>query len=190
MNKGMAIGLGVLGVGAAAAVAYYLYNKNNVVQVTETITTTTTSSPSLLPTATTSSSAPPTSSGIVWGPTMTMWKDKDGNIFKLKTTEYGKWGYWIDVNGSTPKKGSMMEVMYLGPDGYVYGADNNGTFHVWKSNAWQEVQFKNSKAGLSAFLQNIGIPYGTDGRVKLNGISGLRGLRGLSGLGNPAYALT
>lgn len=187
MNNGTKIGLGVLGAGAVAAIAYYLYNKNNSPRITETVTTTTTQT--LLPSnAVTTSSTPQASAtpGVVWAPSMTMWKDKDGNIFKLKTTEYGKWGYWIDVNGSTPKKGSMMEVMFLGPDGYVYGADNNGTFHVWQNNGWQQVQFKDNKSGLSDYLQKLGIPYGTDGRVKLNGLSGLRGL---AGIGN-AYALT
>lgn len=170
MNNGTKIGL-VIGAGAVAALAYYLYNKNNAVKVIQTDTQ------QLLPasnaTTTSSTANASTAPGIVWAPSMTMWKDKDGNIFKLKTTEYGKWGYWIEVNGKTPSKGSMQEVMYLGPDGYVYAADNNGTFQVWKNNAWQQIQFKDNKPGLSAYLQSLGIPYGTDGRVKLNGLSGL-----------------
>jgi len=194
MNKGTAIGLGVVGVGAAAALAWYLYNKNNAVQVTET--TTTTAPQQLAPTASTSSSTPAASSGIVWSPTMTMYKDKDGNIFKIKTTEYGKWGYVIEINGSTKSRMSYnkqsgttnLEVIYVGADGLVYGADNNGSFHVWKNGIWQQTLFRDNKSGLSAYLQKLGIPYGTDGRVKLNGLSGLRGLRGLSGVGN-GYAL-
>lgn len=137
MNKGTKIGLGVLGVGAAAALAYYLYNKNNSPVITETITTTTTSPTQALP----ASSTQP-------GAQQTMWKDKDGNIFKLVTTQEDKYGYLLEVNGGGSSKAVTVE---LGPDGYIYTTNKAGEKWVYKGK-W------NRLSGLSG-IRGLGNAY-------------------------------
>lgn len=141
MNKGTAIGLGILGVGAAAALAYYLYNKNNTVQVTETVTTST--SPGLLPSST--STTPAASSTTAPAVPQTMWKDKDGNIFKLITSQEDKYGYLLQVNGSGNSKAVTVE---LGPDGYVYTTNKVGEKWMYKGK-W------NRLSGLSGVLGSL-----------------------------------
>ncbi len=154
------IGVGV--VAAAAGAAYFIYNKNKKEQALI--------NSSFAPTPTTSTT-PATTPAPVATPAakQTMWKDKDGNIFQL-TSDYGQWGFYIKVNGAIHKKWNMMETMFLGPDGYVYGADNNGSTYVWKNNQWNYV-IKDNKTSSGQFLVDHGQP-----NVYL-------GIKGFAGLG-------
>lgn len=144
MKKGVIIGVGVVGV--AAAVAFYLYNKNK------------SAASSTVQSSGGSQAQLPASSSTMPAPTavkQTMWKDKDGNIFEM-TSQKGTWGYYIKVNGSTTKRQNMMEVMVLGPDGYVVGADNNGSLFVWKNGGWNQV-IKDNKTSAADYLKKLGV---------------------------------
>lgn len=130
MNKGTAIGLGVLGVGAVGALAWYLYNKNkSQTLVTESTTTTTTIAPSSAAAAPSGASSAQASATPSSGVTQTMWKDKDGNIFKLITSSEDKYGYLLQVNGSGNAKAVSVE---LGSDGYIYTQNKIGEKWMYK----------------------------------------------------------
>lgn len=86
----------------------------------------------------------------------TMWKDRDGNIFQL-TTDKQRWGYVIKVNGSIQGKNNQMETMFLGPDGYMIGADNNGSVFVYKNGGWQNV-IRDNKTSAGQYLIDHGQP--------------------------------
>jgi hypothetical protein len=161
------------GVVVLGGLAFYLYNKNK-------------SQTAMLPTAASSSdggsvepssSSTPSPSYAAPVPTVkqTMWKDKDGNVFQL-TSDKGQWGYIIKVNGSVQKKWNMMETMFLGPDGYVRGVDNNGSAYIWKGGQWNYV-IKDNKTQAGQFLVEFGQP-----NVYL-------GLKGLGSLSQTAFAL-
>lgn len=166
MKKEVIIGVGVLGV--AAAVAFYLYNKNK--SATSSLVQSSGGSQAQLPAS--SSTIPTPATAAV---KQTMWKDIDGNIFEM-TSNKSTWGYYIKVNGSTPKKNNMMEVMVLGPDGYVVGADNNGSLFVWKNGGWNQL-IKDNKTSAGDYLKKLGVS---------NYLSGFAGL----GMPNSAFVLS
>ncbi len=132
MNNGAKIGI-VLGVGAAAALAWYLYNKNKAVITEETITTTTTTTPSALPAASPSVAIPAAASPVP-AAQQTIFKDRDGNVFQLLTSSENKYGFDIKVNGRNNGSGVSLEI---GSDGYAVHANKQGKKYVWKNNGWQ-----------------------------------------------------
>lgn len=131
MKKGTAIGLGILGVGAVGALAWYLYNKNNSPATSVSESTVSSSSTSLAPAASPggAASSAPASSQSSSSVAQTMWKDRDGNIFKLITSQEDKYGYLLQVNGSGNSKAVTVE---LGSDGYVYTTNKAGEKWVYK----------------------------------------------------------
>ncbi|HMG94367.1 MAG TPA: hypothetical protein VK589_30110 [Chryseolinea sp.] len=152
MNKGLVIGIGVTA--AVAALAYYLYNKNK----------TTSSSAAMLPASPGYSTSAPgqitmPASTLPPAVKQTMWKDVDGNLFEL-TGDKQRWGYVIKVNGSIQGKNNQMEVMTLGPDGHMVGADNNGSVFVYKNNGWQNV-VRDNKTAAAEYLAKLGVKYPT-----------------------------
>lgn len=136
------------GVAVLGGLAYFLYTKNK----------------TLLPSSTTGGSVAPNSPSTpspgytVPVPTVkqTMWKDRDGNIFQI-TSDLQKWGYVIKVNGAVHKKWNQAMTMFLGPDGYVRSADNNGSTFIWKGGQWNYV-IKDNKQQADAFLVEFGQP--------------------------------
>lgn len=142
MNKFIVIGGGV----AVVGIAYYLYKKNQASSA-QALTPSPAGSGAQLPAATTPTAPAPTAR-------QTIWKDRDGNIFEL-TSIPQRWGYVIKVNGSVQAKSNQAEVMFLGPDGYMVQADNNGSVLVYKNNGWQYV-IRDNKTQAKEYLARFG----------------------------------
>lgn len=138
MKTVILIGAGV----ASAAALFYFLNKNK-------------AAVQLLPGSPDQTPAPSPILPAAQPTKQTMWKDRDGNIFQLTSIKQ-RWGFVIRVNGAIQEKNNQMEIMFLGPEGYVIGADNNGSVFVYK-NGWQYV-IRDNKTEAGAYLVKHGQP--------------------------------
>ena len=144
------------GVAAAAGIAFYFLRRNQGAQQL---------APGQPQSSLPTSNSAPVVQAYTPGSKQTMWKDKDGNIFQI-TSDKGKWGFIIKVNGSIHGKWNQMETMFLRSDGHVVGADNNGSVYEWKNNQWNYI-IKDNKSQADEYLAKNGQP-----RI-FSGVSGL-----------------
>lgn len=86
------------------------------------------------------------------------WTDPDGYYFEI-TPEKGKFGYHVLVQSPGKNdlgKNGQAELIFQGPDGYMYIADSNGSVFGWKKKWQYLVKDNKEKAGI--WLKNFGQP--------------------------------
>lgn len=80
--------------------------------------------------------------------------DKDGTVFTL-TDDLQRWGYVLKRNGGIDKRNNQAMILFKGPDGTTWQADNNGSLFNWKNKGWSQV-VKDNKGAVSTKLIQMG----------------------------------